>query len=831
MDFRRYILIAFSIVLISACGKKPGLEGQAAAPSDGCAMVEGPNFSNFKACYKDMDGLAVFQGDIVLGSVEQLQMRTAVDSDAATSLSSHEKDRFWPSSLIPYTVEGGLSLSAIITAQTDLTVRAGIIFVPRSIQTDYIAYVPTSDPAICGLSHIGRQGGRQEVKIGINCQNDRTIQHETMHALGFWHEQSRPDRDDHIRIRWENVKDRFLSDFDKMPVLAEGLGAYDFASVMHYRRNAFSMNGDDTIQADTEAHNAQIGTGTKASDGDILGLKAIYGSETEVTFNAAETEATIKFKTPVYISSRVRYGRTRANLDQSVLESPLKLSHEVKLTGLTPKTRYFFKVVTGYDLSAQPAYGITRSFITDRTAPQILDPRFTADGSEIEFRLSTDEDTIASVTYYQLPDKSDKRVARDSAFGNVHYMKFSVGAGNWKFVPTVIDEAGNETIGAVHHFSNDGTAPIISNINVTNRTATTATINWTTNEAASTIVDYGTSSGNLSTRRTGAAAALSHSVALTGLSSNQTYYYRVTSVDLGGRSTSSAILTLSTDFSAPVISGVGSSNVSGTGARISWTTNEVSDSKVIWGTNCASFPNTQWLAGDVTSHVVDISGLNPTTFYCYKVVSKDPQGNESTSAAATFTTTAAPPPVLTAALVSVASSGVTITWNTDISSSSVVIYGTSSGSYPSTASSAGNTTAHSVTIAAGSLVQGQTYYFKVRSASPSGATATGPEQSFIFQDTVTVSVALNGYGQYWYLPRYVTATSNKANSGSTTMTLKFIWRSGNQEFDSIPMTYNAAANNYTAEIPFGYSYNYIYPGSAYLRVVSSLGGKAEWKNY
>ena len=58
--------------------------------------------------------------------------------------------------------------------------------------------------------HVGHHGYKTQISIGDNCDFQHVMEHEIGHSVGFWHEQSRPDRDNYISVIWENVLDGMI---------------------------------------------------------------------------------------------------------------------------------------------------------------------------------------------------------------------------------------------------------------------------------------------------------------------------------------------------------------------------------------------------------------------------------------------------------------------------------------------------------------------------------------------------------------------------------------------------------------------------------------------
>ncbi|KAM9495328.1 low choriolytic enzyme-like [Clarias gariepinus] len=210
---------------------------------------------------------------------------TIVDGDIAVNTGLQNADPCtsrkckWPRGkkrkvYVPYVISRQYSPSEIDVIKRGLksfTESTCIRFIRRTNEEDYIHIISETG---CH-SYLGRIGGKQVLSLERNaCVYFKTIQHELLHALGFNHEQKRSDRDKHVKILYENIKPGKEHNFKK--INTNNLNTpYDYNSVMHYSRCAFSKNSKPTI-VPIPNENVSIGRAEKMSKNDILRVNRLY---------------------------------------------------------------------------------------------------------------------------------------------------------------------------------------------------------------------------------------------------------------------------------------------------------------------------------------------------------------------------------------------------------------------------------------------------------------------------------------------------------------------------------------------------------------------------
>lgn len=239
-----------------------------------------------------VDGVAVLEGDIILGPIAELEpvdtrSPQSVGMKSCAALLGGRCVRYhnylWPNGIVYYQIKAGFSKvkrDQINAAINHWRNKTPLRFVKRATG-EHVLFKPSSSSCSADLGYY--PGRIRAVNVSSSCKRGNLI-HEIGHVMGLLHEHVRCDRGDHVKIVWDNIerdrKDNFYKKCftENGAIFGVGYTNYDYGSIMHYGAYAFSKNGKRTIKKRIKSGPA-IGQRDKLSVKDLRGVKRRYASE------------------------------------------------------------------------------------------------------------------------------------------------------------------------------------------------------------------------------------------------------------------------------------------------------------------------------------------------------------------------------------------------------------------------------------------------------------------------------------------------------------------------------------------------------------------------
>lgn len=428
----------------------------------------------------------------------------------------------------------------------------------------------------------------------------------------------------------------------------------------------------------------------------------------------------------------------------------------------------------------------------DTTPPVISDVSSMSLGlSETTISWSTDELATSKVRYGKTSALGQTAVIEGSGTLTHATTLMDLESGTtYHYCIDATDNAGNTAASCGHTFVTeaepvpaDTMPPTVLEVTVTNITTDAATIEWKTDEVSSGYVEYGTTADYGSVTVFGTALSTDHSQALSGLSPDTEYHYRVIATDEAGNETvtsdntfttepppvepapepttteATSTSSTSTEPTAPtsgittemettapaattteptaealVFHSITPEDITHTSVTIRWETNLPADSLIEYGETADLGQVSAHHTALTAVHEVTIIGLTENTRYYFRAVSKPSDAaTASMSSLHEFTTLASPIIVDPAANITsvnvsnITETSATITATTSELTRGSVEYGTTTAYEKSTTVSA-SSLSHTVTLI--ELAPGTKYHYRVKVVDAGGNETYSLDRTF-----------------------------------------------------------------------------------------------------
>ncbi|XP_026764234.2 astacin-like metalloprotease toxin 5 [Galleria mellonella] len=191
-----------------------------------------------------------YQGDIIL---DDEQINALVEEFASGRNAYIWPNTKWPDDVVVWEFAEGVFNSdqerAIIEAINDIERNSCVRFRLRTpSDQNYVRITNRQDGCYASVGYWSTRGVHT-LNLANGCFRHVVIIHEWLHVLGFLHMQSTYNRDDYVRIMWENIESGKEHNFDKYEsnLVSNHALPYEYTSCMHYGPYGFSVNGQPTI--------------------------------------------------------------------------------------------------------------------------------------------------------------------------------------------------------------------------------------------------------------------------------------------------------------------------------------------------------------------------------------------------------------------------------------------------------------------------------------------------------------------------------------------------------------------------------------------------------